>query len=52
LLKRDSEPGKPQVFKVAKFAPEDGHVLRYVRRVMGSRERVEITVDEFKRLDR
>jgi hypothetical protein len=51
LLKRDSAPGKPQVFKVARFSPEDGHLLRYVRRVMGSRERVEITVEQFRRLD-
>ena len=51
LLKLDSQPGKPQVFKVAHFAPEDGHLLRYVRRVMGGREWVEIAVDEFKRLD-
>jgi hypothetical protein len=51
LLKRDSQPGKPQVFKMARFSAEDGHVLRYVRRVMGGRERVKITVEQFKRLD-
>jgi hypothetical protein len=48
FLDRDSKPGQPKVFKVARFSSTDGHLMHYVRRVMGGRERLEITVEEFK----
>lgn len=44
FLEIDAEPGRPRTFTVASFNGQDGHPLRYVRRVMGSTERVEITV--------
>jgi hypothetical protein len=43
-LVQDSQPGAPRTFVTASFDPEDGHLLHYVRRVMGSTQRVEITV--------
>ncbi len=47
FLEIDAEPGRPKTFCVATFDPEDGHIRHYVRRVMGSSERVEISVDTF-----
>ena len=44
FLKMDAEKGKPRTYMRALFDPADGHLLHYIRRVMGSRERVEITV--------
>jgi Family of unknown function (DUF6174) len=44
-LRRDAEPGKPRTFTVATFDPDDGHLIHYVRRVMGGTERIEITVE-------
>ena len=44
FLKADAEPGKPRTFTVAAFDPEDGHLIHYIRRVMGGTERLEITV--------
>src|SRR5262249_3157620 len=44
FLKMDAEKGKPRTYMRGLFDPADGHLLHYVRRVMGSRERVEITV--------
>lgn len=41
-VKGDAEPGKPRVYSVATFDPEDGHIVRYVRRVMGTTERLEV----------
>jgi Family of unknown function (DUF6174) len=49
FLEYDSKPGRPKVYKVAHFSREDGHLIRYVRSVMGSGERVEITVEPFTR---
>ena len=40
------EKGQPRVFCRAIFAPDTGAILWYVRRVMGSRDRVEITVEK------
>ena len=48
FLDQDAQPGKPRTFTKALFDDNDGHVTHYVRRVMGSRERVEINL----RLDR
>ncbi|MBV9125182.1 MAG: hypothetical protein JO112_17640 [Planctomycetes bacterium] len=44
FLKMDAEPGSPRTFTRAYFDPEDGHLVHYIRRVMGSRQRVEIDV--------
>jgi hypothetical protein len=44
FLERDSQPGTSRVFAVANFDRQDGHLIRYVRSVMSTRERQEITV--------
>lgn len=46
----DSQQGKRRTYATASFDPEDGHLLRYVRSVLSSRERVEIYVARFRRL--
>ncbi len=47
FLELDAEPGKRKTFTRAIFNPNSGALLWYVRRVMGSRERVEISVETF-----
>jgi hypothetical protein len=47
FMKEDCQPGRPRTFTRAMFDPNDGHLLWYVRRVMQSEERVEITVEKF-----
>ena len=47
FLERDREPGQPRTYTRADFAEDDGHLIYYVRRVMGSRERVEIAIGRF-----
>jgi hypothetical protein len=44
FLELDAQPGRPRTFLVATFDAGDGHLVHYVRRVMGGRERVEVTV--------
>jgi hypothetical protein len=44
FLKEDSRPGAPRTYAVASFDPEDGHLVHYVRRVMGTNQRLELTV--------
>ena len=44
FLEEDAEPGRPRTYSVATFDPLDGHLVRYVRRVMGTSERIEINV--------
>lgn len=43
-LREDAQPNRPATFTTAAFDGHDGHVLHYVRRVMGSQERQEMTV--------
>jgi hypothetical protein len=43
----DAAPGRPRTYTVATFDKDDGHLLRYVRRVMGTRERAQIVVTAF-----
>ncbi len=43
-LQADLEPGSPRPFVVATFDPRDGHVSHYVRSVMRTRERLEISI--------
>jgi hypothetical protein len=45
FLEKDAEPGKPKVFSRALFDPDTGALRWYVRRVMGTADRVEITVE-------
>jgi hypothetical protein len=44
FLEQDSKPGQPRTFKKALFDANDGHIMKFIRRVMGSTERVEISV--------
>lgn len=46
FLDMDSQPNKPRTFTRAEFDEETGALRRYVRRVMGSNERIEIRVEE------
>jgi hypothetical protein len=39
FLEIDRQPNAPRTFTRARFAPTDGHILEYVRRVSGTRER-------------
>jgi hypothetical protein len=39
FLEIDHKPGALRTFTRARFAPTDGHILEYVRRVSGTRER-------------
>jgi hypothetical protein len=50
FLRLDAEPGRPRTFTVATFDPEDGHLIHYIRRVMGTSERIEITA-QLKRVE-
>jgi hypothetical protein len=43
-LRADREADGPRPFVKATFDPHDGHVLHYVRSVMRTRERIEISV--------
>jgi hypothetical protein len=43
-LREDARPGAPRVFTTGRFDDRDGHLLHYVRRVMESPERIELTV--------
>jgi hypothetical protein len=48
FMQIDNEPGNPKTYVRAIFDDQKtGGVRWYVRRVMGSRQRVEITVDKF-----
>jgi hypothetical protein len=44
FLEHDQKPGQPRTFTKATFSAQDGHVIRYIRRVPGSSERLEINV--------
>lgn len=46
FLKCDAAPGRPRTYTVANFSKEDGQLFRYVRRVSGTTERVEIIVQK------
>src|SRR6266849_4954006 len=43
-LTEDAKPGRPRTYTVATFDLVDGHLVRYVRRVMDTGERIEINV--------
>lgn len=44
-MEKDQEPGRPRTFTRAFFDSESGALYWYVRRVMGSHERVEINIE-------
>jgi hypothetical protein len=47
FMRIDSQPGRPRAYVVAIFDEQTGGLCRYVHRVMGSQQRVEITIDSF-----
>ncbi|MSQ96601.1 MAG: hypothetical protein EXR98_18905 [Gemmataceae bacterium] len=49
FMDMDAKPGAPKVYVTAIFDAETGGLRRYIRRVMGSQQRVEIVVKEFVR---
>jgi hypothetical protein len=50
FLRKDAEPGKPRAYVRGEFDPQDGHIEKFVRSVMGTQERVEIHVLELRPL--
>jgi hypothetical protein len=40
----DTKPGATRVYVIANFDPDTGAVRHYVRRVMGTRQRIEMTI--------
>lgn len=44
FMKIDQEKDAPRVYVVADFDPSTGAVVKYIRRVMGTRQRVELRV--------
>jgi hypothetical protein len=51
FLEMERKPDSPKVPTVARFDPTDGHLVRYIRGGSSSRERVSLSVEEFKPLD-
>jgi hypothetical protein len=43
-LREDAKPGSPRTFQTATFDERDGHLIRFVRRVAGTTQRIEIEV--------
>lgn len=50
FMEIDHEPKARRTFTRAIFHPQDGHLQWYVRRVMGTQQRVEIVVEKFRPL--
>jgi hypothetical protein len=50
FLQMAREPGAPRTYIRAIFHPDDGHLCWFIRSLMVSQERVEITVEDLKRL--
>jgi hypothetical protein len=48
FLHIDAKEGAPQTFCRGYFDADDGHLTRFVRRVVGTKESVDIRVEEFK----
>jgi hypothetical protein len=48
FLKKDAQPDSPQTFCRGYFDTDDGHLMLFVRRVVGGQERVEIRVETLK----
>jgi hypothetical protein len=47
----DQKPKAPKVYVTLKSDEQTGRVIEYIRRVMGTRQRVQITVEKFTALD-
>ncbi len=45
FMELDAEPGRPKTYRRGLFDGKTGALAHYVRRVMGSRQRLEITVE-------
>src|SRR6476660_6753191 len=45
FMEIDAEPGRPKTFLRGDFNAKTGALVRYVRRVMGTRQRLEINVE-------
>jgi hypothetical protein len=50
-LERDAKKGQPRVFTTGDFDPTTGALVKYIRRVMGTRERVQVTVQKVEAID-
>jgi hypothetical protein len=50
-LADDNQPGKPRVFAKGDFDRRDGHVLRYIRSVRASHERIEVNVTDLQPIE-
>jgi hypothetical protein len=50
-LAENQQPGKPSVFAKADFDRQDGHVVRYIRSVRSTRERLEVIVKDLQSLE-
>ncbi|TMQ35667.1 MAG: hypothetical protein E6K70_00960 [Planctomycetota bacterium] len=48
FLEQDRQPGHPRTFALANFDANDGHLTHYVRSVMTTKERQEITTLQFR----
>jgi hypothetical protein len=48
FLEIDTEPGKQRPYVIATFEPADGHLVRYIRSDGGTKQRVELHVQELK----
>jgi hypothetical protein len=51
FLEMSSKPNQPKTFTIGSFDPNTGAVRKYVRRVAGSSERLEIVVEPVEPLD-
>jgi hypothetical protein len=52
FLEIDQKPGSPRAYVRATFDGSDGHLVRYVRSVSETRERVEIVVTKFEAVEK
>jgi hypothetical protein len=50
-MRLDAQPGQARTYSRAIFDAGDGHLRWYVRRIMGSKQRQEITVESLQPLD-
>jgi hypothetical protein len=50
-LTEDQKPDNPRVFTTATFNRYDGHVMRYVRSMRASRQRLEVNVQSIRSLE-
>ena len=51
FMNMDQKPKAPKVYVTLKYDDQTGRVIEYIRRVMGTRQRVQITVEKFTALN-